>query len=95
MNGLGGSQYAQAQAQAGMGAAPRELGVLARVDGINAGLHDLHEKLQSFGSKLAGEGQKDNAPGRPMSAGIAGTLSAAETWLRDCHQIVDALHQAF
>jgi hypothetical protein len=77
------------------GQAARDPGVLARVDGINASLHDLHEKLSSFGSKLAGEAQKDGAAGRPMSQGIAGTLSAAETWLRQCHQIVDALHQAF
>jgi len=91
MNNLvqSGTQYAPTTA------APRELGVLARIDGISGSLFELYDKLTSFGSRLAGEGVKEGDSGRPIGPGISGILSAAEGRLRDCHQIVDALHKAF
>jgi hypothetical protein len=82
--------------QATAAGAPRELGVLERVAGISGGLGELHEKLRHFGSRLAGDPPQNEAGGgAPIAAGIAGTLSMAEGRLRDCHQIIDALHKAF
>jgi hypothetical protein len=90
MNGLGAQAYAQNAT-----AIPRELGVLARVEGISSGLYELQQKLTNFADKLAGQGLKDTASGQPPSPGITGTLSAAEARLRECHQLVDVLHKAF
>jgi hypothetical protein len=90
------TSYPGGQAAVGtMAGAPRELGVLERVDGISAGLSDLHEKLRHFGGRLAGDAPSNESAASPIAPGIAGTLSMAEARLRDCHQIVDALHKAF
>ncbi len=94
MNPLANYQGGQA-AVGTMAGAPRELGVLERIDGISAGISDLHEKLRHFGGRLAGNPASNESAGSPIAPGIAGTLSMAEGRLRDCHQIVDALHKAF
>jgi len=73
--------------------APREIGILTRVDGIAVGLRELQAKLSGFGHRLSGEPSADEQRcGCP--SGIAPALAAAEASLRDCHQIVDALHKA-
>jgi hypothetical protein len=91
MNGLG--RFQQAASNPAPVAASRE-GVLSRMDMLAVGLYDLHRKLLGFGDRLSGGGLKEEPPGgHPL--GIDGALSAAETRLRECHQLVDGLHKAF
>lgn len=88
MNGIG-------QSAAGCAAQmPREQGVLARIDGVAVGLKELHHKLLAFGGRLSGNTSADRDEGG-YPPGISPALAASEMRLRECHEIVDALHKAF
>jgi len=74
----------------------REPGVLERLDNIVGGVRTLHDKLESLGVRLAGHPQQDGAAkAGPSLPGIGGSLTMAEACLRECHHLVDSLHQAF
>jgi hypothetical protein len=90
MNPLG----AQSQYPPSAGAVSRESGILERVDGVACGLKELHQKLTSLACRISGQPSADrDESGYPP--GIPAALSAAETRLRECHQMIDALHKAF
>jgi hypothetical protein len=84
---------------AGIGAtnaiAPKELGILQRVDGMRSGLQELRSRLERFFDRIdanAGNAQKGE---NSVAASLTGTLSDAENELRICLHMADSLHERF
>jgi len=75
-------------------AAPRELRVLERVEGIRGGLAELVSRIESFHDRLSGSGS-DAAAKTPISSGLLGMISDAEESLRRAHTLIESLHGSF
>lgn len=61
--------------------APKEIGLLQRVEGVRGGLQDILERVASFESRIAGAPPVAD-PSRPVSTGLSGTLDDAENSIR-------------
>lgn len=93
--------YAKASAfnQVGHGAAnalaPKELGIIQRVDGINSGLKELRQRLEIFSDRLDATGRPGTDQTESCAIGLNGTLTDAEGELRTCLHLVNTLHDRF
>lgn len=80
----------------GINAAPKELGILQRADGLRTGLQSLRSRLESFSDRLDGNGTDKAANGlAPVASSLNGTFSDLESELRQCLQLVDSINDRF
>lgn len=86
-----GAMYSSAAAQQNM-SAPKELGIMQRVEGLRGGLDALSTKLDSLCARIAGHPSGKDQVGDPMPAGLQAQLSLAEERLRAVHNMVDGLN---
>lgn len=89
------SGYAQAVSMQNAVTAPKEIGVLQRVDGLLVGLSELKGRLQAFDARLAGNGLDASSASQTLPVGLLSTLSDAEGTLRDCLAMVGSLNDRF
>jgi hypothetical protein len=75
--------------------APRELGVLDRMGGVEAGLSELVNKLETFADRCTGPSPKKGEPATPPAGGLLPSLSRTEHLLRRAHELINALHDTF
>lgn len=74
--------------------APKEIGILQRVDGVRSGLEELAGRLEGFVGRLGG-GISGNVAATPSPPGLVTSLSDAEGHLRRCFEIIGQLDNAF
>lgn len=75
--------------------APKEIGILDRVNGLSGGLYHLRLRLEGFGEKIHNKPQKGEEPAVSPPLGIRDVLQNAEVELRSCLNLIDDLHSQF
>jgi hypothetical protein len=93
---LGGAVANNPIPQGYAGNAPKELGLMQRVEGLRCGLQELRERLEGFGGRIAGhDTQKSPSNGGAPIGGMPANLSVAEENLRECMALLSQLNEAF
>lgn len=75
--------------------APKELGLMQRVEGLRCGLQELRERLEGFGGRIAGHDTAKSPTGSAPIGGLPGNLLVAEENLRECMALLSQLSEAF
>lgn len=88
---LAGAMNAMADAAA----QPREIGIIDRVNGLAGGTTELADRIQFFVSRIhnlppTADPKKDTPP-----LGLSATIAEAESQLRRCFEMLNALNDAF
>lgn len=98
---LGGLQQGQAQltgygstGQAGLNA-PKEIGLLQRVEGVRGGLAEILERAANLECRISGTGPVPAGNPAPIPNGLASSLADAENSIRAIMQALGRLNEAF
>lgn len=96
--GIGSSaqyQNAVSAINQGIAAAPRELRILERLEGMSGSIQELEAFLSVFSSRLTGQILPTSNAERPPSAGIFDSIGRVEEGLRNCRELVRKLDDTF
>lgn len=87
-------QYRGAMVGGQISGAPKPIGLMDRVAGLDSGLGQLSAMIESFASKTIGIGGTD-ANKETAAVGLPGSISSAEQNLRRCIDMMRQLHDTF
>jgi hypothetical protein len=72
--------------------APRDLGIIERVQGLNSGLSELYVRLSSLIERVDGSGSAGAKSSPLPAAGLSNVLTDAEGSLRGCMELLGQLN---
>lgn len=76
--------------------APKEIGILQRIEGVNGGVSEIRMRLESFGARLRGEPEMSpNAQATTRAAGLTSAITDTENEIRACIGLLTQLSDAF
>lgn len=75
--------------------APRELGMLARIDGVRGGVGEIRHRLEVFRGRLNGADTPMPMATETSPLGLGSTVSATEEEIRACINLLVELSEAF
>lgn len=73
--------------------APKEIGLLMRVEGVRSGLQEISARLDTFAAKLNGIPTSEASP-QPAPCGLPANLSEMEAHVRSIMATLGQLHDA-
>lgn len=76
-------------------AAPKEIGVIQRLEGIRSGVNEIEYQLRAFIAALHGNSPTPEATAGVHPPGITGTLSGTEASIRETMGMLKQLADAF
>lgn len=86
---------AMTNAAYGAATAPKEIGLLQRVEGVRGGLAEILERAANLECRISGTGPVPAGNPAPIPNGLASSLADAENSIRAIMQALGRLNEAF